>query len=94
MKSYEEMLDQLKEVGEYAEKDCLLLDGFEGGLVGYILNGDEFHAVYDKEKMLQYYIITNECTYEDAVEWFEYNTLRSLPYCAADVRPVIMETFK
>lgn len=49
-------------------------------------------AVYDYEKMAVWLMKNWECTYEEAVDWIEYNTIRSLPYVGDDapivVRPV------
>lgn len=37
-------------------------------------------AVYDYEKMIVYLMDTDGMTYEEAVEFIDYNTLRSLSY--------------
>ena len=39
---------------------------------------DEDRAVYSRTLLLQ--CLMRSMSEEDAVEWFEYNTLRSLPY--------------
>lgn len=94
MLSYEEKLEQLNETGEVLEKTCTLLDGFEGGLVGHWIGPDySLHAVYDKTRMLEFYCMDNKCSMEDAVEWFEFNTLQSLPYINEDQRPIIMDLY-
>lgn len=36
--------------------------------------------VYDYELMVQHLIKTDNMEYDDAVEFIEYNTIRSLPY--------------
>lgn len=37
-------------------------------------------AVYDYELMVKHLIKTDNMEYDDAVEFIEYNTIRSLPY--------------
>lgn len=48
--------------------------------------------VYNYEKMAEWLMKNWECTYEEAVDWIDYNTIRSLPYVGDDapivVRPV------
>lgn len=49
-------------------------------------------AVYDYEKIAWWLMKNCECTYEEATDCIEYNTIRSLPYVGDDapivVRPV------
>ena len=37
-------------------------------------------VIYDYYKMIDWLIENEEFTEEDAVEWIDYNTIRSLPY--------------
>ena len=41
---------------------------------------DNGRAVYDFEKMAEQFMRENECEYDEAVEFIEYNTIRALPY--------------
>lgn len=67
---------------------------FYGAIVGYIFNEDDLPVlVYDYNEM----IVSLAAEYEDAedpivdaIEWIEFNTLRTLPYIAQKGRPVIM----
>lgn len=45
--------------------------------------------MYDFEKMIEWLVETENFTYEDAIEWIEYNTIRALPYFGSDA-PIIM----
>ena len=84
-----EISDQVEESGN----DPLYLDGFEGGLIGWQRDADGYvHAVYSEELMLEYYCKINECPYEDAAEWYEFNTIRALPYCDQRNVPIIIHT--
>ena len=46
-------------------------------------------VVYDYDKMIEEMMIDEECSYDDAVDWIDYNTIRSLPY-AGENAPIIM----
>ena len=76
----------------------LLLDnGYEGikyltnysyddALIGVTSDG---RAVYDFEKMVDWFMEYEECSSEEAIEWIEYNTIRAIPYMGDD-GPIIM----
>jgi hypothetical protein len=53
-------------------------DEFDKCVVGVLYDADR--AVYDTELVLETFMRINEWSYEEALEWFEYNVLRSLPY--------------
>ena len=75
----------------------LLDNGYEG--VKYLYNfsydtalvgvTDDNRAVYDYNKMVEWLIETEGFSYEEAVEWIDYNTIRALPYFG-DGAPIIM----
>jgi hypothetical protein len=46
-------------------------------------------AVYDYNKMVESLMEEEDASYEDAVDWISYNTIRSLPYLY-DKAPVIV----
>ena len=56
-----------------ANEDMLFADGFDDALVGYIERaGMPSIACYDKDKCIE--ILANDMTYEEAVEYFYFNT--------------------
>jgi hypothetical protein len=59
---------------------------YDGSIVGVTTDG---RVVYDYDKMVEELMQDEEWSYEDAVEWIEYNTIRSLPY-AGENAPIIM----
>ena len=75
----------------------LLENGYEG--VKYLINPSfdlaligvthDERAVYDFDLMVKYMMYEEDCTYTEAVEWIEYNTIRALPYMGED-SPIIM----
>ena len=58
---------------------------YEDAFIG-ISNDDR--AIYDWEKMVEYLVEKQDMTEEEAVEWIDYNTIRSLAYY--DKAPIIM----
>lgn len=78
-------------------EERLLENGYEGvkyltnysydtALIG-VTNGNR--AVYDFDKMIEWLVEEEDFTYEDAIEWIEYNTIRALSYMGCDA-PIIM----
>jgi len=47
-------------------------------------------AVYDYDKMVECLITEDNMTYEEAAEFIDYNTVRSLPY-VGDKGPIIIK---
>lgn len=78
-------------------EEKLLENGYEN--VKYLTNfsydtaligvTDDNRAVYDFDKMVEWLIEVEGFTYEESVEWIEYNTIRALPYFGEDA-PIIM----
>lgn len=63
---------------ELGYEDVIVFDDYgEETLVGVDSNN---RAVYDYEKMAEWLMDNWECTYEEAIDWIEYNTIRSLGY--------------
>lgn len=69
-------------VAEYLEnmgyEDVIVFDDY--GVETLIGVDSENRAVYDYGKMVEWIMKTDKCSYDDAVDWIEYNTIRSLPY--------------
>ena len=59
---------------------------YDDALIGVTEDG---RAVYDYEKMIQWLMDTEGWSCEEAMEWIDYNTLRSLPYMGEGA-PIIM----
>ena len=52
----------------------------------------DYHAVYDYERMVEYLMIHENFTYEESVEWIDYNTLRT--YSSEGLMPIVMYPVK
>lgn len=61
-------------------------ESYDDALVGISNDG---RAIYDFDLMINYLMRNNDMSCTDAIEWIEYNTIRSLPY-AGDKAPIIM----
>ena len=54
------------------DEECLIADGFNEAVIG-IVYGVQPKAVYSVKKIVD--ILMEDMSYEDAVEYFEYNVL-------------------
>lgn len=66
-----------EQIEEQLEEGTVLLDGYDEAYVGMSHEGQ---AVYDYEKMIDVLRERDGMTDEEAIEWIEYNTVRSLCY--------------
>ena len=79
-------------------RDELMLDeillfenySYDDALIG-VTHDDR--AVYDFDKMVTWLMDLEGWTYEEAVEWIEYNTLRALAYMGPEA-PVVIYSFE
>lgn len=60
-------------------EDVLIFDNPDYG-DAFIGVSEDNRAVYNFEKMVDYLIEHENMDHTEAVEWIEYNTVRSLPY--------------
>ena len=78
-------------VAEYLEnmgyEDVIVFDDY--GIETLIGVDSENRAVYDYDKMVEWIMKTDKCSCDDAVDWIEYNTIRSLPYVGNKV-PIVV----
>ena len=67
------MIDEIL-MGHLEDNDCLLAAGFEEALIG-ISDGGNPVAVYDSDKCIEILIEEEKMSYEDAMDYFYYNTV-------------------
>ena len=46
----------------------------------YIGMSDDGRAVYSYDKMIECLMLEDDMTYDEAIEWIDFNTIRALPY--------------
>jgi len=63
--------------GKDEEVAFKLIDGFDGSIIGI---SNDNRLIYDYKKMIEEFAKDNNCSYFDAEEFIQYNTLRALPY--------------
>lgn len=59
------------------EETCLTADGFDSAIIGFARPwqaGQELVAIYDAEKCIEILMGNMECDYEEAAEFFDFNT--------------------
>ena len=69
-------------------EDAIVFDNmsYDGSIIGVTTDD---RVVYDYNKMIEELMQDEEWSYEDAVEWIDYNTIRALPYAGPN-GPIIM----
>ena len=69
-------------------EDAIVFDNmsYDGSIIGVTTDD---RVVYSYDKMVEELMQDEEWSYEDAVEWIDYNTIRALPY-AGPKGPIIM----
>lgn len=78
---------------EEIEEDLpILFDGhaYDNSIVGITEDG---RAVYDYHKMVEEFMKDEDCDETDAMEWVDYNTMRSLGYACngrVDKQPIVI----
>ena len=77
-----------KNIREQLSEDTIVFDNYayDNSIIGITT---EDNAIYDFDLMVEELIKDEGFSYEDAVAWIEYNTIRSLPY-SQEPRPIIM----
>ena len=71
------------------ENDTVLIDGHESAFIGYIRKEDGLSAVYSFDKIINN-LMSDSMTYEEAVEFFDYNIDRGIDYITDGVKPTII----
>lgn len=69
-------------------EDVIIFSGdtYDAALVGISEDG---RAIYDYDLMVEWLVAQDNITPEEAMEWIDYNVIRSLPY-VGDKAPIIM----
>lgn len=70
------------------DEEAIVFDNpsFDNAIIAVDQDG---RAVYEYGLMVEELMRDEEWTMEDAIEWIEFNTIRSLPY-AGDMAPIVV----
>ena len=71
------------------EPNILFADGFDAAISGVIWDGERTRVVYEMESILEILTVRDSMTYEEAVEFFDYNIAGSH---MGDYTPFYLET--
>ena len=78
MEVLKDQKDWINNTGIYADTTFFINPSFLSAIVGLT---DDDRLVYDYDKMIAAAIEENpDWTEEDAIEWIDFNTLRTVPY--------------
>lgn len=82
-------MDKLKEkLQELDFEETIILENpsYSTAITGISSNGN---LIYDYDLMIEYLIEHDNMSYEDAVEFIDYNTIRAIDYMG-EFKPIIM----
>ena len=71
------------------EPDILFADGFDPAISGVVWDGERTRVVYETESILEILTVRDGMTYEEAVEYFDYNIAGSH---MGEYTPLYLET--
>ena len=76
------------EIRERLDDDALVFDNpaYDNSIIGQTFDG---RAIYDVEAMAEELAADDEITIEEAMDFIDYNAIRSLPY-AGEKAPVVV----
>ena len=85
-------IDDINVFAKENDLEITILDNpsYDTAIIGLSTN---FEVVYDYDLMVEYLMKTDEFTVDDAIEFIEYNTIRALPYCTGNHKPVIVRRY-
>lgn len=70
--------------------DFLFADGFDSCIVGVSVGCYSGRVVYDLQKTIESCVEKDGMTYQEAVEWIEFNTISAY---VGENTPIFIETF-
>ena len=73
------------------EPNLMFAEGFDEAIAGVVWDGERTRVVYDTELILELLMGRSEMTYEEAVEYFDFNIAGSY---MGEYTPLYLETQK
>lgn len=85
------IIEAIREGISNFDKDAVVFDNpsFDGSIIGISFDGC---VVYSFEQMVEELMNDEEMSFEEAVEFIDYNTIRVIPYISEGNRPIIVYT--
>ena len=76
-------------IATYSEEALLFDDpSFDNSIMGIDTNG---RVIYSFSDMIEELMEDDEISYDEAIEFIEYNTIRSLAYQSEGLAPIILD---
>ena len=72
---------------EHEEAVVFNVPSYDNAIVGIT---DDGHIIYDYDKMIEEFMSENNVTMQEAIDFVEYNTLKTIPYIEETTRPIIL----
>ena len=91
----EDVFEEFKCIADDQDMPVKVLEGYDyhEAIIGYTISGEYSIAIYDYTRCLDVLMLKHGIeSYEEATDWFSYNTMRGLPYIE-EPRPIIMQSF-
>jgi hypothetical protein len=84
-------LDVLEELEEMGAGEVIMMDGFYDAIKGYSMGAEgRVRLIYGYDECIG--VLEKDMPREEALDYFEYNTIRSLPY-QGEAGPIVMSYF-
>ena len=84
MSKLEAILDNLP------DENFIIIDGFDDAIIGVNTDNTPMRLVYSVPEMVEC-LMKQEMTLDEAIDYFEYNTRRSIPY--VENAPILVDMF-
>lgn len=83
------ILEKLREeISEQCEEAMLFNNpSYDKSIIGITLDGN---VVYDYDSMIEEFAEENSCSYDEALDFVDYNTVRSLNYISDVMKPIVI----
>jgi hypothetical protein len=89
--------DVINDTLEERGLSAILLDGYDDAILGFSINadGERAHIAYSQSKCIEVLMNRDKMSHGEAIEFFEFNTVRSIPYMPTTEagEPTIVEEF-
>jgi flagellar biosynthesis regulator FlbT len=83
-------MNKLQQILEnFPDEGFIIVDGYDNAVIGVDTNSTPMRLVYSVSEMIQC-LIDEGMTEDDAIDHYEYNTVRSLPY--VENAPILVNT--
>jgi hypothetical protein len=85
-------MSKLEKILDYLPDETFVtIDGFDDAIIGVDTDSDPMRLVYSVPEMIEC-LMKQDMTLDEAIDFFEYNTRRSIPY--VENAPVLVDMFE